>query len=66
MVLDVSNGQERHRALSVVGAKQPTGRPRHGKDCSPPYPPDLNTIELLLAKLKALLCQAAARLVDDL
>ena len=32
----------------------------------PPYSPDLNPIEQLFAKLKALLCKAAARTVDTL
>jgi transposase len=32
----------------------------------PPYSPDLNPIEQLFAKLKALLCKAAARTKDEL
>jgi len=32
----------------------------------PPYSPDYNPIEQVFAKLKALLCQAAARTVDTL
>jgi len=32
----------------------------------PPYSPDLNPIEQVFAKLKALLCKAAARSIDGL
>lgn len=32
----------------------------------PPYPPDLNPIEQVFAKLKALLRKAACRTIDDL
>jgi transposase len=32
----------------------------------PPYSPDLNPIEQMFAKIKALLCQAAERTVDKL
>jgi transposase len=32
----------------------------------PPYSPDLNPIEQVFAKLKALLCKAAARTYDHL
>lgn len=52
-----------HKVSGVEDAIQAAGAPLH---YLPAYSPDLNPIEMVFAKLKALLRKAAARTVDEL
>ena len=51
-------------AHKVAGDREATKARRSGLVYLPPYSPDLNPIKHLLAKLKALLRNAAARIVE--
>ena len=60
MVMDNLPG---HKVSDVADAIRAAGAHLHDL---PAYSPDLNPIEMVFAKLKALLRKAAARTVDDL
>ncbi len=54
------------RSHKVAGVKAASEAGGHASAILPPYSPDLNPIEKLFAKLKALLRKAAPRTVDAL